>query len=369
VLEEVKGFIRGSVLYRKQISGSGEKRIYTHFLKSYLGKPDMDEMEYLRKNKKSGLTSREKLLLALSYGLSGKSKKGRMLLDNFELEIRTRSAYYMIMGIPPEESGLHLYALSYLEVPEKKLDYYYRKLLREIEGLDRLSGRGSVWKVMALHRVSRMLRKDGEIDFEVHADGLNAGRFKGGVQPVELDYVPGKLLMRNRAKKLLYGYVLNRGFANKAKVYSGDNPGIILKREYRNIRGDKIQLASLKKGEMVLVTDIVKGRERFSPEEMIVVDILPAGLSVEVFPWKFLPEVNFYSFLNLMLAQKRVRADIREDRIIFSTERNCGEVRYTYLARAKAKGIYEIPRLYAEKIAAPWLHFASEQEQNLVVLD
>jgi uncharacterized protein YfaS (alpha-2-macroglobulin family) len=120
---------------------------------------------------------------------------------------------------------------------------------------------------------------------------------------------------------------------------------------------------------MVLVTDIVKGRERFSPEEMIVVDILPAGLSVEVFPWKFLPEVNFYSFLNLMLAQKRVRADIREDRIIFSTERNCGEVRYTYLARAKAKGIYEIPRLYAEKIAAPWLHFASEQEQNLVVLD
>jgi len=141
-----------------------------------------------------------------------------------------------------------------------------------------------------------------------------------------------------------------------------DSQGMSLRRVYRDEQGKEINLGSVTQGQLVVVTVEVACKRPV--ENLVVVDLLPAGFEVDNPRLQSQGRLGFDPPNHINAAY----TDIRDDRILLFTQDAQDDLSFSYSVRAVSPGTFQVPALLAEAMYDPEIHGRFDYKDKLVVV-
>ncbi len=375
VLKNIKKYIlTGSDKYKKYIDRTNSKTkysfpLYYYYLKAYLGKPDYDYMENIKKDKLSNLTTTARLLLSLTYGLLGEDDKGKEILSpEFVKAIELSNKYYNSYDSFERNLSFYLMALVELDYDKSLIESNYNLLLDKLTST-RFNTQQAGYALMALSKARDYTKEINLSDIEVYTNKGKIGLFQDDFITIKLDYVPTYVKIENNNSVKAYTYVNTTGYRKDLKKLFEKKSNLKVKRFYYNEEGKEIELGNLKKGDIIIVKDLILASDKSTNlDDLIVVDIFPSFMEYEKMDYN---ELKGYKKIKTILDQssKMSYIDIRDDRIVFVPQGSHWYYTYVYAVRITADGLYEVPPLYAELMYKPSFYAYSERPPLVKVLD
>ncbi|OHD14421.1 MAG: hypothetical protein A2Y41_14000 [Spirochaetes bacterium GWB1_36_13] len=368
----LKDSLASGKVFRQKTPGKNEYPVYHYFLKAYLGKPDYSFMEHLRTKEFQNLYPEEKMLLAMSYGTINEFEKGQEILstENFEMEAKVKNNYFLFYASKPRNLALYLYALCMVNSPQEKIRYYSLELLNLLEKEEERNTQDNSWVLMALAKSYEILKDEKPASYEIFADGVSLGTSSDTIKTVETVGVPKQIEIRNNGSEKLFVNIKTSGIVKKIEDLYQKKPLLTVERVYKDLKGKEITLSSVKKGDLIIVSDRVSvSGEGEDLDGLIVVDILPSGFEIENMRIQSFSELTDKINREDFFMGDVSYADIRDDRVILSPSfGSYQDFRYSYIVRAVAEGIYEVPPLYGEKMYDTSFYGYSQLNQKVVII-
>jgi hypothetical protein len=163
----------------------------------------------------------------------------------------------------------------------------------------------------------------------------------------------GKITVRITGSGDCYYYADTTGIS--VKPIPDTEKGISVKRDFFDRSGQKLDLAHVKQGDL-LVVKITVNTSEYNTDNVAIVDMLPAGLEIEN------PRLASTSKINWLDNDTFTPSymDIRDDRLIlFADFEDPGLQTFYYAARAVSCGKYILPQIKAECMYAPEVYCIS----------
>ncbi|MFA7894481.1 alpha-2-macroglobulin family protein [Pseudomonas putida] len=178
------------------------------------------------------------------------------------------------------------------------------------------------------------------------------------------------LTVQNQGSQTVYQQLTLSGYPRQAPPASSN--GMQIRREYLGMKGQPLDLANLRSGDLVLVHLALKADERVP--DALVVDLLPAGLELEN---QNLAQ-SAASLDNASGAVKQwresmqnanvVHQEYRDDRYVAALKLDgYATTHLLYLARAVTPGTYRVPPPQVESMYRPNLQAVGEGQGEMTV--
>ncbi|MBI6925506.1 alpha-2-macroglobulin family protein [Pseudomonas putida] len=178
------------------------------------------------------------------------------------------------------------------------------------------------------------------------------------------------LTVQNQGSQTVYQQLTLSGYPRQAPPASSN--GMQIRREYLGMKGQPLDLANLRSGDLVLVHLALKADERVP--DALVVDLLPAGLELEN---QNLAQ-SAASLDNASSAVKQwresmqnanvVHQEYRDDRYVAALKLDSyATTHLLYLARAVTPGTYRVPPPQVESMYRPNLQAVGEGQGEMTV--
>jgi uncharacterized protein YfaS (alpha-2-macroglobulin family) len=336
---------------------------YLLFVKALVGEPDREAMtaKSLPGNLKN-LGESDRAFLSAAYSTVGDREAALKILTP---DFKSRWVYREQFGSfnsPARNTALYLMALAMADPASARVNEVVEYLGGLVKDGHFGSTQENAWVMMALSRV--FAERNGSVAAEVLVDGkpwkTAAGR-EAGFDAPELS---GKTLtFLNKGEGRLYYYVMAEG-TPLAKRTESVSEGLRVARVYRNAKGETLNLGSVPQGELVVVT-VTVAPKKDPVHNLVVVDVLPAGLEVENTRLRSQGELGFAPPGNF----PSVYQDIRDDRLIFYAGELTGEASFSYTARAVTPGRFDVPGAFAEAMYDPEIRAEEARHDPLVIAE
>ncbi|MFN2166743.1 MAG: hypothetical protein ACK2U9_10855, partial [Anaerolineae bacterium] len=155
----------------------------------------------------------------------------------------------------------------------------------------------------------------------------------------------------NQGPGALYYYDRIQGVPLNASDPESDD-GIEVRRTFRRPDGTPLATPRLRQGELVIVDIAIGGVDRAALEDLVIEDLLPAGLEVENPRLKTSTQMPWIAAKDLLALRHE---DIRDDRVLLFPSPVQGARHHYYAARAVTPGTYVVPAITAEGMYEPAL--------------
>ncbi|HPD19457.1 MAG TPA: hypothetical protein PLF61_07320, partial [Candidatus Goldiibacteriota bacterium] len=130
-----------------------------------------------------------------------------------------------------------------------------------------------------------------------------------------------------------------------------------------NEDGSEANLSNVKQGKLIVVSVYLEAEGGRKLDNVIVVDMLPAGFEIENPRINSRGNLKFTPVSNFNAAYE----DIRDDRILLFTKEFTGTQTFSYTVRAVTPGKFVIPNIYAEAMYDPDTYSECYEDRYLVV--
>ena len=124
-----------------------------------------------------------------------------------------------------------------------------------------------------------------------------------------------------------------------------------------------MDITNVKQGALVVVTLTIRPEDDKTLDNIIVVDMLPAGFEIENTRIRSHGELEFEPESNFEPAY----IDIRDDRMLLFTRDFKKELKYSYVVRAVTPGEYVVPNVFAEAMYDPDIKGEYYEARKLIV--
>jgi len=342
------------------------KTPYRLFLRSVIGKPDYDNLRYyydLLKDKKENekLSERDRCLLSAAYALVGdKEKAGDFLPDAFVIKTLYRKSTDTFDSYV-RNTALYLYALSMINPLDRRIEYLENELFKNITKKGHFGNtQDTAWALMALS-MSREAKNEN-INAEIYVNGSLWKKITKETQ-IKTDELNDKeYIIKNIGEKPCYFILTTFGYPlmpDPNEEYSG----LVVQKEFLDANGNVIDIKSVKQGDQVVVSLIVENKTKEPVENLILLDLLPAGFEIE--NTRIASRGDFsripQNYINIDYE------DIRDDRIIISVRKMTDRLRFSYVVRGVSPGKYIIPQFQAEAMYDPEIFGRTRGGEELIV--
>ena len=215
------------------------------------------------------------------------------------------------------------------------------------------------WLLLAAHALGR---GSGDLSLRLAGQTLGADSDPLYLNP-DLTELQQGLTLTNTGTAPAW-YVLSRsGIPTHAQA--AETQGIELTRRYFSREGEPLEPSDVLQNELmvVLIEGHINTRE---PHQLLVVDLLPAGLELENARLGYGDTLDAYPWLENLSYTDHV--ELRDDRFVAALKLNAAqrEFRVAYLARAVTPGDYVLPAVFAEDMYKPW-YFGRGEMARLAV--
>jgi uncharacterized protein YfaS (alpha-2-macroglobulin family) len=166
--------------------------------------------------------------------------------------------------------------------------------------------------------------------------------------------------LKNLGTQDIFYHLMAEGTPLLSKKESVEN-GISVTREYRDEKGNTVNLGSVSQGQLIVVTIRVKSTRDM--DNMVIVDLLPAGFEVDNprlssrGDLQFEPDCSF----------SPVAEDFRDDRVLLFSGAWEGEQAFSYSVRAVTPGQFQVPGITAEAMYDPDVYGRTNTGETLIV--
>jgi uncharacterized protein YfaS (alpha-2-macroglobulin family) len=266
---------------------------------------------------------------------------------------------------PNREMALYLLALTEADPQNAEIP----NLLIEFgKNLQALGSRGyfgttqeDAWCFMAIGKAVKATTTAAPLSATWALKGGESHLLTGETAVVKAEQLSGKTVeLKNTGAQPLYYHLIAEGTKLASKKESVEN-GISITREYRDEKGNKVNLGSVTQGQLVVVTLRLKSSNNL--DNVVIVDLLPAGFEVENprlssrGSLQFEPDCSF----------SPAAMDFRDDRVLLFSGAWEGEQAFSYSVRAVTPGQFQVPGVTAEAMYDPETFGRTNTGETLIV--
>lgn len=350
LFDKLKGYVRNQTnnksnaydLYQDYYYTNGQtqsfirKEIpYSLFVLTLVGEKTVPLLNTYRSKSKQ-LSPDGRSLLAAAYGLIGDAASMRLLLpDNLSgiqaMERETGGSF----SSPIRDKALMLYALMETQPTHPQVANLSRQLSTMLKKETYLSTQDCAFALIALGKVAKQAAQQ-DLNAQVIVDGKVIATLKEKNKELVLgDEVKGKKVSIQTSGKgiLYYSWEIN---GIPAEDYTEEDSQIAIRRTYLDRNGNPLG-ASFTQNELIIVKLSVRALDNTALDNIVVTDILPAGLEIEN------PRISSFGATWTENASSPAYMDVRDDRINFFTNLPASEPHtFYYVARAVTPGIFKV---------------------------
>ncbi|MDD5492006.1 MAG: MG2 domain-containing protein, partial [bacterium] len=301
--------------------------VYMIYLKALNGTPDKAAMQYLSTVRLQNLGEVDRALLSMSFSEIGdKANAVRVLAPDFKSLFVYREQYGSFNS-PIRNTAMYLSALAQADKNSPRVNDLIRYLGENMKNGRFGNTQECAWVFISLGKAFQAL--DYDISTSLLANGQPYKDISGKNAMISDNTLSGKTLtLKNTGAQNSYFSFLLEGTSLNKKATDSFN-GIKISRKYLNRNGQEINLSNVAQGELVVVNISVEPMQK-EIHNLVIVDLLPAGLEVENTRLASQGEIDFEPENGLVPAYQ----DIRDDRVLLFVDAVFNRQSFSYTARA-----------------------------------
>ena len=327
--------------------------IYALYALAVAGKPNRSAMNYYKstadrstvaqgstaKQSTGFLTTDSRYLLASTFFRIGDTRSYTALLPKQFSDNTTGRQTGGSYASPLRNLALVLDALVDTDRDNIQIPGLARQLSAALKQTSYLNTQEAAFTFLALGKLARQTA-NSTATANLMAEGKSVGVMNG--PSLNLKRVPtnGPLLLTAQGTGNIYYFAQSEGIPSSGKITEEDN-GLRVRREYLNRDGKP--LSAIRQNDLVVVKISLSSTNGLNIDNVVVTDLLPAGLEVENprlsetrdMPWIKTPSQPDHF-------------DLRDDRINFYTTATGTEKTFYYLGRAVSKGRFVVGPVSAD---------------------
>lgn len=340
-----------------------ECRIYALYVLSLAGKPSLSNLAYLKKSVPEGLPAFSRAQLAAALALAGDREGARQVAPDKMEAVPVPTQTGSTFRSPARDDAVMLHALVSVD-PENPAVYALSKRIIEAMDLDGTWGttQSTAFALLALGKAASVYEAPS-FTGTVSVDGRSAAQFdSSGETIVDLSACAsalsaGRVTLEIHGEGTAYYALTVSGVPLSPEEVPESDRGIRVRREILDRDGNRVDLDNIRQGD-VMIAHIAISPEAESLENVVIVDMLAAGLEIENprlgrdvhLPW---------AETNLVTPDYM---DIRDDRVIlFASFHDTREYHFYYAVRAVTEGSFAMPPIKAECMYDPAVYSMSGQ--------
>jgi uncharacterized protein YfaS (alpha-2-macroglobulin family) len=343
-----------------------EDSAYVLFLKVLADKPDAESMAAMKdqmQNPKVRSLS-ERCYLSRAYTALGDRTTALSILPAHYLPSSMARVMNGDWFSPNREMALYLLALTEADPQNAEIP----KLIIEFGKKLKAFGHGwfgttqeDAFSFMAVGKAVQATIQSYPLSAQWSLKGEAPTVLAGETAVVKDTKLSGKEIdLKNTGDRDLYFHLMAEGTKLKSEKESVSN-GLEVSREYRDEKGNLINLGSISQGQLVVVTLHVKCSRQL--DNLVVVDLLPAGFELDNPRLSSRGNLSFDPECNFQPAFQ----DFRDDRVLLFSRNVAGDQTFSYSVRAVTPGSFQVPGLEAEAMYDPEIYGRSNQAQTLII--
>ncbi|GAB3962445.1 alpha-2-macroglobulin family protein [Spirosoma harenae] len=317
---------------------AGRTAIYSLYALAIAGKPNRAAMNYYKQNS-SLLTPDSRYLLASTFFRVGDTRSFAALLpkrftDNTTVR-QTGDSY----ASPIRNIALVLDALVETDRDNIQIPTLARQLSGALKQTAYLNTQEAAFAFLSLGKLARQTA-NSTATATVSSGGKSLGTMSDALLNLKRVPTNAPLTLNAKGTGNVYYFAQSEGIPASGTIPEEDN-GLRVRREYLSRDGQA--LSDIRQNDLVVVKVTLVSTNGLSVNNVVVTDLLPAGLEVENprlteprdMPWIQKPSVPDHF-------------DLRDDRINFYTTATGSEQTFYYLARAVSKGRFVVGPVSAD---------------------
>lgn len=312
--------------------------IYGLYALAVAGKPNRSAMNYYKQN--AGLlTPDSRYLLASTFFRVGDTRSFSTLLPKKFVDNTTGRQTGGSYASPVRNLALVLDALVDTDINNIQIPTLARQLSGALKQTSYLNTQEAAFAFLALGKLSRQTATS-TATATLTVGGKSLGTMNDALLNLKRVPTNAPLALSAKGSGNVYYFAQSEGVPASGKIAEEDN-GLQVRREYLNREGQP--LTDIRQNDLVVVKITLASTNGLNVENVVVTDLLPAGLEVENprlteprdMPWIQKPDAPDYF-------------DLRDDRINFYTTATGTARTFYYLARAVSKGRFVVGPVSAD---------------------
>ncbi|HMT28830.1 MAG TPA: MG2 domain-containing protein [Bacteroidia bacterium] len=304
---------------------------YSLYLLSLYSKADMATMNYYR-SKTTEMALDSRYLLAASYLACGDRNAYTDLLPSlFKGEASLRSTGGNFYSYVRDEA-LALNALLETDPSNSQIGSMVRHLSQQIKNEKYLSTQERAFAFLSLGKFMKTAGASNATA-TITANGKVIGEFKGEDLSITKGITGGDVKIKSSGNGKLYYFWEMEGLTTDGSFIQEDSY-LQVRKSYFNRFGQPVSsLRDIKQNDLIVVKISLVNSQRNLVENVVLSDILPAGLEIENPRISAVPELSWIKDNSVP-----THMDIRDDRINYFTDIDEKPKSFYYLARAVSTG-------------------------------
>ncbi|MVM29699.1 alpha-2-macroglobulin family protein [Spirosoma sp. HMF4905] len=312
--------------------------IYGLYALAVAGKPNRSAMNYYKQNANL-LTPDSRYLLASTFFRVGDTRSFGALLPKKFTDNTTGHQTGGSYASPVRNLALVLDALVDTDIDNLQIPTLARQLAGALKQTSYLNTQEAAFAFLALGKLARQTA-NSTATATLTSGGKSLGTMSDALLNIKRVPTNGPLNLTANGSGNVYYFAQSEGIPASGKIAEEDN-GLQVRREYLNREGQ--HLSDIRQNDLVVVKITLSSTNGLNVENVVVTDLLPAGLEVENprlteprdMPWIQKPDAPDYF-------------DLRDDRINFYTTATGTTQIFYYLARAVSKGRFVVGPVSAD---------------------
>ncbi|WP_077923083.1 alpha-2-macroglobulin [Spirosoma sp. 209] len=312
--------------------------LYSLYVLALAGKPNRSAMNYHKQNA-AALTTDSRYLLASAFVRTGDTRSAAALLPKRYTDTMTGRETGGSYASPLRNLALSLDALVATDRDNLQIPALARQLTTALRQSQYLNTQEAAFAFLALGKLARQ-NAGSTATATVSAGGNSLGTLAADYLNLKRVPVGQPISLNAKGTGNVYYFAASEGVPASGQVTEEDN-GLRVRRTYLNRDGAPISEA--RQNDLVVVRVSVASTSGLAVDNVVVTDLLPAGLEVEN------PRLTEQRDLSWVKgASTPQHFDLRDDRINFYTKATGTEQVFYYLARAVSKGRFVVGPVSAD---------------------
>ncbi|AQG81173.1 alpha-2-macroglobulin family protein [Spirosoma montaniterrae] len=312
--------------------------IYALYALATAGKPNRPIMNYYKQNAQT-LTTDSRYLLAAAFFRLGDTRSYTALLPKRYTDNTTARETGGSYASPLRNLALTLDALVETDRSNLQIPTLARQLSGALRQNTYLNTQEAAFAFLALGKLARQ-NAGTTTTATLSAGGKSLGSMTDAFLNVKRLLTNQPLLLSAKGSGNVYYFVQSEGVPQAGQIAEEDN-GLRVRRQYLDRNGQPI--SEVRQNDLVVVKVTVASTNGLNIDNVVVTDLLPAGLEVEN------PRLTEQRDMDwLKGAATPDHFDLRDDRINFYTSATGAEKVFYYQARAVSKGRFVLGPVSAD---------------------
>jgi uncharacterized protein YfaS (alpha-2-macroglobulin family) len=310
---------------------------YSLYTLALAGRPDVSTMNFYKSTKDS-LALDSRYLLAAAYFLAGDKGSHRYLLPKDFAGEKSGRAFGGSFYSYVRDEAIALNAVLETEPDNPQIGIMARHLSDALKNERYLNTQENAFALLALGKLTRR-NADATVQASINAGGKQVQFTGADVVLAERSLAGSNVNISASGSGTLYYFWETEGISMEGKFVEEDSFLRVRKAFYTRggqpLTADAIAQGAVKQNDLIVVKISLASMNGAAVENVVITDMLPAGLEIENPRVSAVPELSW-----IKDAAEPQHSDIRDDRISLFATADGTTRNYYYLCRAVSRGLY-----------------------------